>query len=119
MRGAKRGGMEGGGEAAGCSAKRKREASPDADLCCDICHEVQRRHPCWWRSRSPQGTQAAPCRTLYVCTGLRSPTRGVWERAKRLLWAGGGRPALRCGSGVGGAAWWRLVPSERLYGTCS
>jgi hypothetical protein len=32
--------MEGGEEAAGDGAKRKREATPDADCCCDICHEV-------------------------------------------------------------------------------
>ena len=33
--------------AAGGAAKRKREATPDADLCCDICHEVRCRHHYW------------------------------------------------------------------------
>ena len=41
---AERSGMEaGGGERDG--AKRKREATPDADCCCDICHEVGVRAP--------------------------------------------------------------------------
>ena len=84
------------------AAKRKREATPDADLCCDICHEVRCRHYNWREVALAASNELEPFGS--VCVHLRSacshpPVASVAVGARKLLWARAACP---------GAAGWRL-----------
>ena len=109
--------MEGSGEVAGCGAKRKREASPDADLCCDSRHEVRCLRPCWWRSRSPQGIHAGLLRTFMCAPACNLPP--VACRSAQESYCGRRLPGNALRVGVSAAAWWRVLRSWRLSGLCN
>ena len=104
--------------AAGGAAKRKREATPDADLCCDICHEVRCRHHYWREVALAASEELEPFGS--VCVHLRSacrlpPVASVPVGARRLP-CGRGLPAQALGVGFLGAE--RLAGSVRREGSC-